>query len=455
MKVTKTISPRESPKTTRPYYHGSVVYVRIDGEAAASPCEPADLAVPGGSVRLRADSLIAAGPHGPFLPAATALRVDGPLRDQLASGLRATSLAPWRKVRQAALALGVLPALGLLELDRELLGSHQATPGRLAMDACLATYVGYELTRRTPRMPGVAAAALVAIALRYGLGASRECGKVGALVWIAMVLALASAAVVLARAPSRDRVALELGDRLGISRSDAFAARALPEASTALVLGAVAASVGLPAMLFALRRGGLAIPLQAAAFIGYAIVVPRIVRRALDPAHDGDRASLAKSVTRASLERVLLATLTGLALAVALVSGTQHLFDAGAELARCTGRLDIEAHRLLAREAAEVAQGVLRVRGSAALFAMIAVAVPLAEERIYRDLLLRVLARRFGASYGLFAAAVLFGFAHVGLYEVALYQTVLLGLAFGLAWLEGGIVSAVVVHAVWNLLLLT
>jgi membrane protease YdiL (CAAX protease family) len=34
----------------------------------------------------------------------------------------------------------------------------------------------------------------------------------------------------------------------------------------------------------------------------------------------------------------------------------------------------------------------------------------------------------------------------------ALYQTVLLGLGFGVAYLEGGLLAAFVAHAAWNLL---
>ena len=40
----------------------------------------------------------------------------------------------------------------------------------------------------------------------------------------------------------------------------------------------------------------------------------------------------------------------------------------------------------------------------------------------------------------------------MGIYEIALYQTVLLGIGFGIAYAEGGLLAAFVVHAVWNLL---
>jgi membrane protease YdiL (CAAX protease family) len=61
-----------------------------------------------------------------------------------------------------------------------------------------------------------------------------------------------------------------------------------------------------------------------------------------------------------------------------------------------------------------------------------------------------VLVRKYGGAYGLFASAVVFGIAHTGSYDVALYQTVLLGIAFGVAYAEGGIVAAIAAHAAWN-----
>jgi membrane protease YdiL (CAAX protease family) len=48
-----------------------------------------------------------------------------------------------------------------------------------------------------------------------------------------------------------------------------------------------------------------------------------------------------------------------------------------------------------------------------------------------------------------------FGIAHVGIYQLALYQTVLLGVAFGIAYAEGGLLAAFTVHAAWNLLRLS
>jgi len=77
---------------------------------------------------------------------------------------------------------------------------------------------------------------------------------------------------------------------------------------------------------------------------------------------------------------------------------------------------------------------------------------PFAEERVYRGLLQDVLVRKYGRAYGVFAASLAFGVAHLGVYQIALYQTVLLGIGFGIAYVEGGLIAAFIVHATWNLL---
>jgi hypothetical protein len=65
-------------------------------------------------------------------------------------------------------------------------------------------------------------------------------------------------------------------------------------------------------------------------------------------------------------------------------------------------------------------------------------------------LLQRVLTRRHGERLGLVYASVVFGAAHLVVYRVAAYQAALLGLGFGAAFSEGGLVASVLAHAVWN-----
>jgi membrane protease YdiL (CAAX protease family) len=250
-----------------------------------------------------------------------------------------------------------------------------------------------------------------------------------------------------ARAPTRERAALELLAKVGISPAEAIAARAEGQAPPegARVLAAVGAAAGLPALLWVMRRSGVGVWPQAVAFVAYAAIVPALVMRRSKPA--GVAAS-----ARVNVVATLFAIALGLALTASLLHGTNQFFDAGGELARCTGRLDEASRRLLAAEAAELARRVASVRADTALAVMTTAVMPLAEERIYRGLLMNVLVKRYGFTYGLFASAAAFGMAHVGIYEIALYQTVLLGIGFGLAYAEGGILAAFVVHAVWNLL---
>ena len=94
-------------------------------------------------------------------------------------------------------------------------------------------------------------------------------------------------------------------------------------------------------------------------------------------------------------------------------------------------------------------------QGSCLPVVLTSIVFPFVEERIYRGLLQDALVRKYGFAYGLFAAAIVFGVAHLGVYQFALYQTALLGLGFGVAYLEGGLLAAFIAHATWNLILLT
>lgn len=460
MNAMRIISPRVSPNVTSLYYHGGVVHVRRDGEAAAHPCEPSDLVAEGGSVGVQATTLVSRTADGPFEPLALALENDPPLRDAFARAVPVPSVGAWSNARFVVLALAVPSLAMLLELDRELVGKDLLGPGRLVVDLLLAAYVIFELTRRTPRMPAVAAAALLAVSMRWILVAVRLCGRgVHPAVWAAAALSVGTALTILARAPSRGRVALEIMGKLGISRSEVHSARAplLPAPSGLAVGGAAAAAAGLPLILWLLRRGGAGPWPQAAAVVAYALIVPPLALRLANTADTranapANAAAAPSRISSRAMVRTLFAVALGLTLTAALLHGTHQFFDAGGELARCTGRLDDATRRLLAAEAAELSRRVASVRASTMLVMMTAAVMPLAEERIYRGVLMNVLVRRYGLTYGLFASAAAFGLAHVGIYELALYQTILLGLAFGLAYAEGGLIAAFLVHALWNLL---
>lgn len=424
---------------------GFVVYVRA-GETTLSRT-PADLAAAadgeGPSPPWEAETAVALRAEGPFRPLSRALREDGALRDAFAAAIRAPSLGGYAKLRIALAAVVALPLLALVELDRELFA--RSGPARIAVDLLLAAWVVFELSRRTPRMPRVAAACLLAIAFRWSLVATRLCGRhVHWLVWTAMGLSLAGAAIFVFRVPTRARIELELLDKLGISRDQQRAALAERAPPHAVVAAAVACAAGLPAMLHLMRAWGASLELQTLAFVSFAAAAPILARRFGEQGPEP-----ARTIPPA---RVLLGIAVGLALTAAAVSCARQFFDVGAELAHCVHRLDREARLARLAESQELSRAVARIRASAPLILMTSIVFPYAEERVYRGLLQEVLARKLGGTYGILAASVAFGIAHLGVYEVALYQTVLLGLGFGFAYAEGGLLAAFVVHATWNVM---
>ncbi|MDB4943053.1 MAG: hypothetical protein JWP97_2587 [Labilithrix sp.] len=415
--------------------------------AVLVPREPRDLVADGESAAVQADTEVATSAAGPFVPLAIALERDGALRDAFAAQIAVPAASSWRLARLVALGLGIAPLLMTLALDRELAAKNLVGAPRLALDALVLAYVVLELTRRTPRLPRVVAAALAATGLRFLLGAARTCGAgVSPAAWGAAALALAAAGVLLVRAPTRGRFSLELLDRLGISRADANDVKRPPPLPDALLVTSIAVAAVLPIASWQLRVHQVAPWQQGIALVLIALIAPALLAR------QASRSGAPPVREHLPPRAVLHATAAGLVLTASLLYGAHAFFDAGGELARCTHRLDAASQKLLAVEAAEVSRRIALVRGSTALVLLATVVMPFVEERIYRGVLMNALVRRYGSTYGLFASALAFGFTHVGLYEIALYQTVLLGLAFGMAYLEGGLVAAFVVHAAWNLL---
>jgi hypothetical protein len=77
--------------------------------------------------------------------------------------------------------------------------------------------------------------------------------------------------------------------------------------------------------------------------------------------------------------------------------------------------------------------------------------IPIAEELVYRGLVQHALRRRLTRRIAIGLSALLFGIAHVVVFPNAVYQTVLLGLSFGLAYERAGILASILVHMLWNL----
>lgn len=442
--ATRMISPRVSPNVTASYYHGDVIFVRTSDAGKAHGYSPKDLAADGGTAKVEATTPIALTEAGPFRPLASAVEEDARVRDVLARAFAVPALRSNARTRLAIAAFAVLPALSLVAID-----VRATSTARVVVDLVLALYVAFELSRPTPRRPIIAALALLAIALRWSSFIARLCAK--DLPWLVLAAPVAlfiAAAIALARLPSPSRVALELLDKVGVSRTQAREVThpVTPDGSPSgpLVGFALVAAIALPALLHFMRRSGTDLAAQAVVFVAYAALVPWGARR------------LASSSAPAQIDptKILWGICAGFAITAAIMTAARSFIDTGTAFAICVDRLDFEARAFAAKEQTEMASAVMRVKASALLFGLTAVVFPLAEERVYRGLLQATLVRKYGTTYGVFAAAVVFGVAHVGVYQIGLYQTVLLGIAFGLAYVEGGIVAAIVVHASWNLVLL-
>lgn len=420
------------------------MYVRTADDEAGRACEPGVLAADGGSMRVTADTPVAAHPNGPFRPLAVAILADATLRASFARAIRVPSSAMWARMRFVALALAAYPLLMLLELDRELVSKGMLGAGRLVIDGLALAYVAFELLQKTPRLPWIASVALAAASLRWFLVAARLCAKnVHSAVWVGAALAGLGAAVIAVRAPTRARLSLELLDKLGISRHDANVARRPPGTSNAAFGAAIAFSGALPLLAWQLRMHRVGLETQAIVLLAFALVAPFVMKRvSADAMRD----------PRRDLFTTLAVIAAGLTLIASLLYGSHQFVDIGEELMRCTNRLDNAARKLMMLEQNEISRRIAQLRASTALVVLTVGVVPLVEEQIYRGVLMNVLSKRFSFGYALFVSSIVFGFTHYGVYEIAVYQTVLLGFGFGLAYAEGGLLAAYVVHAAWNLL---
>ena len=331
-----------------------------------------------------------------------------------------------------SLLVAVVPLLMLAELDREL--AAVGAPGaalRVVADLFVAMVAASDLVRHVPRHPRTTAIVLLAGAARFALFVSKSCGRAHPILYAAMIISALGGVAVLAfvRSPQR---------------AEATSSRP----SLAMVASAGAVAAGLPLFLLVAHFTAIDLALRALLFAAYGLL-PTIVELVFER---GARRPLAPPL------RTLYAIAIALALTLGLTSGVRYTVDAGVYATRCVDPAAFEsssAKRMLDQQTLEVTRNVKRDRERIALFVLNVLVVPLVEERVYRGLLQRVLVARLGNVKGIAAAALFFGVAHLGVYRYAAYQTVLLGVAFGAAYSEAGLVASTVVHALWNLYILS
>jgi membrane protease YdiL (CAAX protease family) len=371
--------------------------------------------------------------------------LDPALRERLLQSYplpKAARYARWR----ALLAVGLLPLVMLAELDRELvLQDQEGARAALGIDVFLVCAIATDLVRRSPRHPTATGLAFAGAFARFLLLIVPQCGRAAhPLFYTGAVLALAASTAVFVLSPTPSSVAKHLRGALSLGlprRADTSGASPVP-----FVLYAIAVAAAFPLLLQLIRRSRMPIVPQVLLFVGLAALLPWLGRRLLAPErvrpHPSPRAT-----------EIAGATTSGLVMAFGLVRGGQHLLDAYAYSRRCADAGGFETswlHRFLDAQRHERAPATTHVSGWT-FFLVTALLAPLAEELIYRRLLQQTLRERLRPAWAIGVSSTMFGLAHVFVYAVSNWQTILLGVAFGLAYEEAGLAASVATHVLWNL----
>lgn len=429
-------------------------------ERVVGPLSPDQLleALPSG------DDCVSLRPDDPYVPVEHDLDRDAPLRETLMRAFPLEGAERYARYRFLIFS-GLVPLLLLAVLDAELLVAGQAGAGAaLTVDLLSSVVVAVDLARRYPRDPHVSAAAFGAASLRLGQLFASRCGEAsGSLLAFGLVAALASiSTLVLSPTPRR------MADHLRTALALAPPTRLPPPSSHGFfryIVYAVGAAALLPAMLWWLRSSDMALGVQLLAFILFAWVIPYLGRVFVGrepPVHRDLVASalgnphprLHPDLRAAShaAKRIAGVAITSLVLSFALVRGAQSTVDGAARVQSCVvGQTEQTPalRRFVDAQRSEVMAA--RANKDPSWLLLTVVLVPVAEELVYRGLVQHALRRRLRRRWALGLAALLFGLAHVVAYRSAVYQPVLLGLSFGLAYERAGIVASILVHMLWNL----
>lgn len=411
------------------------------------------------------DDCVSLGMGDPFVPVVRELDRNAKLREVLLRAFPSDRAMRFSRIR-LALFCGLVPMLLLALMDGELwrLG-HEGALAALAVDVLTALVVAVDLARSFPRHPHVTAAVFAAVAMRFTHLAAARCAQ-GPNVWLLSfgALALVCGVVVLVAAPSPRAMADHVRGALAMAPPTRLPTRKSPEFFRYIIY-AIAAAALLPGALWLLRSSEASLTLQLLVFLAFAVVVPyvgRVIVGREAPVHrDIVTGALGiplalhlpgLRVTLRALGRAGAVAITSLVLSFALVRGSQNGIEAVARTQLCFAEQDAPPpalQRLLDAQRSEAPVPGLPKAPSWLLLTVLV--VPIAEELVYRGLVQHALRRRLKRRIAIGLAALLFGIAHVVVFPNAVYQTVLLGLSFGLAYERAGILASVLVHVLWNL----
>jgi hypothetical protein len=399
-----------------------VVFVRRSDDDIVEAIVPSDL-------KTRRDVEVAAREEGPYFAYAEAPAVPA-IRDRLARALDVASVRRWRRARPWLL-LGLFPVIALADLERELISlGTTGVAGRLVGDLVLAAFLVAELARPLPRHPRTWAIASLAIAARYTYMIAALCGHALPLFWLGLGLSLTAAAVAFATMPTPRALEREVRAALDVPTPPRVPSR------TPIALPVIAA-LALPAVTFATRAlAGLVV--SGVVFVVLGLALPSLQKRA--PARKRTWLEIADGAA------------FGFVASIAFTRFVHYTSIAIGEATRCASptTYDRAIRPFLERQAGEIAHGVTSARTELFVAALAVALVPVVEERVFRGMLQRALRERTSAPRAITASSAVFALAHLGVYRAAIHQTLLVGVAFGAAYEEAGIVAAIAAHALYN-----
>ncbi len=406
-----------------------VVFVRRSGEESSVPAEavhPTELAA---MAKERDDLSVSAAKDGAFVPLARA--PETPIvRERIARAFETPSVTRFRRARPWLL-LALFPVLALVDLERQLISLGTTGVGsRLVLDLVVLAFMIFEIARPIPRHPRTWALASLAVAARYAYMIAAMCGRGLPLFFLGLGLSIAAAVLAFATMPTPRTLAREVRRVLDVEP--------ISEVRTPSPVGpAILASLALPVVLLAARAAGAGLLTTAAIFVTVGAALPFVARL---PANEK---------THSIFERAD-ASFFGLAASITLVRLLHYTTLACAEGLRCAAPRAYEALAKPVLDAQSNESHDASTRFAIVLAAMAVLVVPVVEERLYRATLQRALRARMSSSKALAASAMIFGIAHVGVYTASIHQAILLGIAFGAAYEEAGLVAAIAAHALYN-----
>jgi len=400
----------------------------------------------------------------PFLPLERELDRNGGLREALLDACPMAQVTRYGRI-QCAYFVGLVPLLFLAIIDvKSLQRGSLGASASLAADLLFAFAIAWDCSRTTPRHPRATAAAYASVGVRlFSLAVFSNAAN---LFLILGLLALAGSILSATLAPMPREVADHLRKCLAIAPPTRLLSKTSPGYMKSIAY-AVGASMLLPAVLYLLQTHHASLRIQLIAFLSFAWIIPKVGSRWFGI----ESASLTRSVAGAlgtkskqvqaswgtsmlAIRRICAAAVACLVLSFGMVRTAQGSLELASNLqTRMTSTTRSPLQDFVQRERVET-NAASRLSPAFSLILLQALIVPVAEEIVYRGLVQQALRRRLARRTAIGLSSLLFGLAHLLVYQTAVYQTILLGLGFGLAFESAGILASILAHVLWNLWLI-